>query len=98
MAELEPGAVYRALQEVDEGADVAEVYASLMNDAGYAEEDIENDLHDAAEEAHDFPECREKYQRTGFCMGTTCRHLPGMILTVDCPCKCHAAEMEGWGE
>jgi hypothetical protein len=46
----------------------------------------------AEEAAHSFDECRNKYQSIGFCMGTTCRHLPGMILTVDCPCTCHEGE------
>jgi hypothetical protein len=92
MSELEPGAVYRALQEVAEGADPAEVYGALLTDTGFPEEELTEDMLAAEEAAHSFDECRNKYQSIGFCMGTTCRHLPGMILTVDCPCTCHEGE------
>lgn len=94
MSGLEPGAVYRALQEVQDGADPADVYAELMGDAIDPEEAIQEAIADADDEAHDFPECREKYQRLGICFGTTCHHAPNMIITTDCPCKCHEGEWD----
>lgn len=93
MSLLDPGAVYRALQEVADGADPADEYAKLMGDAIDPEEAIQEEIADAEEEAHDFPECREKHLRVGYCMGTTCRHAPNMIITVDCPCKCHEGQV-----
>ena len=93
MKRLEPGAVYRALQEVDEGGDVAEVYASLMNDAGFPEEEITDAMLAAEEAAHSFDECRGK-SLMDWCRGTTCRHIPGGVITVDCPCTCHDGEVD----
>jgi hypothetical protein len=96
---LDPGAVYRALQEVADGADPADEYAKLMGDSIDPEEAIQEAIADAAEEAHDFDECRYKHEcGVGFCMGTTCKesysNKYGTVrLTVDCPCKCHEGEV-----
>ena len=92
MPDLDPGAVYRALQDVDEGADVADVYARLMGDSIDPEEAVQEAIADAEDTAHDFDECRGK-SLMDWCRGTTCRHIPGGILTVDCPCKCHDWEV-----
>lgn len=96
---IEPGAVWRGLQEVQEGADPADVYARLIGDSTDPEEAIENDFHDALEEAHDFTECREKNLTAGICFGFTCQTMataylgPGRIMT-DCPCTCHQGEQD----
>lgn len=56
MPELEPGAVYRALQEVEDGALADEVYAALMSDAGFPEEELTDAMLAAEETAHSFEE------------------------------------------
>lgn len=89
---LEPGAVYRALLEVQDGADPANVYQRLMGEAIDPEEAIENDLAEHAEAAHNHVECREKAQTIGLCYGFTCVYIPGGRLQVDCPCDCHRGE------
>lgn len=89
---LEPGAVYRALQEVSEGKDPADAYAELMDGAVDVEEAIENDFHDHLGYAHDFDECRDKHATNGVCFGFTCQHLGGVRLMTDCPCTCHQGE------
>jgi hypothetical protein len=96
---LEPGAVYRALQEVQEGADPADVYARLIGEAVDPAEAIENDFHDHIDEAHDFDECRDKHAASGICFGFTCQTLHmaqvgpvRLRLRTDCPCTCHKGE------
>lgn len=93
MTALEPGAVYQALQEVQDGADPAETYARLMGEAIDPEEAIEMEILDANEADHDFEECRNKFQRSSFCHGSTCVYITGNIrFQVDCPCTCHQGE------
>lgn len=95
---IEAGAVWRGLQEVQEGADPADVYARLTGEAIDPEEAIENELLDHVEEAHDFPECREKALTVGLCYGFTCQVVPApqvghVRVMTDCPCKCHQGEL-----
>lgn len=93
MSGLEPGTVYRALREVQEGADPADVYQQLMGESINPEEAIEMEILDANEADHDFEECRDKFGRGSFCHGTSCVHIQGGIrLQVDCPCTCHQGE------
>lgn len=94
---LEPGAVYRSLQEVAEGKDPADAYAELMEGAVDQQEAIENDIRDHLEEAHDFDECRDKNAAHGYCFGFTCQTITmaqvGPVrITTDCPCTCHKGE------
>lgn len=90
---IEPGSVWRGLQEVQEGADPADVYARLVSDSIDPEEAAENDFHEHVENAHTFEECREKNASNGICFGTTCQYVGGGIrLQVDCPCTCHQGE------
>lgn len=90
---LEPGAVYRGLQEVQEGADPADVYARLMEDAIDPEDAILEEYIEATEEDHDNEDCLVKFRRNGFCFGTSCKHLDeGLRIQTLCPCKCHEGE------
>lgn len=89
---FEPGAVYRALQEVQEGADPADVYARLMGESVDPEEAIENDFHDHLGYAHDFPVCRDKHATNGTCFGFTCQAVGEVRIMTDCPCTCHKEE------
>lgn len=90
---LDPGAVYRGLQEVQEGADPADVYQRLMSDAIDPEEAIQDAYYADIENDHDHEECRDKFQRGSFCHGSTCVHIQGGIrLQVDCPCTCHQGD------
>lgn len=90
---LDPGAVWRGLQEVHDGADPADVYARLTDESGDPEEAMENDFHDALEEAHDFNECREKVLTTSICHGLNCQYIGGIRYLTDCPCACHEDEL-----
>lgn len=89
---LDPGAVWRGLQEVQDGADPADVYARLTSESGDIEEAIENEFHDALEEAHDFNECREKVLTTSICYGFTCAATDSGRIMTDCPCTCHKGD------
>lgn len=89
---LEPGAVYRALQEVQDGSDPADVYQRLIGESIDPEEAIQDDFFDQVEAAHDFGECREKSLTVGICYGFTCVHVEGGRLLTDCPCACHKDE------
>lgn len=91
---LEPGAVYRALTEVQDGADPAEVYARLMEDAIDPEEAVMEMFMDDVEAEHDFEECRDKFARRSFCHGSTCVQMGPVRLQVDCPCECHKNDQE----
>jgi hypothetical protein len=89
---LEPGAVYRALLEVQDGGDPAEVYASLMEGAIDPEEAVMEMFMDDVEADHDFEECRDKFARGSFCHGSTCVYTGNFRMQVDCPCECHKDE------
>jgi hypothetical protein len=92
---LEPGAVYRALQEVSDGKDPAEAYAGLMEGAVDPEEAVMEQYLSDLEGDHDDEACRNKATSGGFCHGSVCQYLPGGIrLQVDCPCTCHNWEKE----
>ncbi|UYM26630.1 hypothetical protein SEA_BAUER_81 [Arthrobacter phage Bauer] len=92
---LEPGAVYRALQEVSEGKDPAEAYQALLADAVDPEELVMEQYFDDVAEQHSDEACREKAQRGSFCHGSACQYLPGGIrIQADCPCNCHEWENE----
>lgn len=91
---LEPGAVWRGLQEVQEGADPADVYSRLMGDTIDPEEAMENEMLDHMEDAHDFDECREKALTAGLCYGFTCVYVGNARIMTDCPCKCHQGELQ----
>lgn len=91
---LEPEAVYRALLDVQEGADPAEVYAGLMEDAIDPEEALAEMFSDEVENAHDHDDCRDKNMRGSFCHGSTCIYIGNVRMQVDCPCECHKGEWE----
>lgn len=86
---LEPAAVYRALQEVQDGADPGDVYAQLMTEAIDPEEAVMEMFMDDVEAEHDFDDCRAKTERGSFCHGTTCVYMGPVRMQVDCPCECH---------
>lgn len=89
---LEPGSVWRGLQEVHDGADPADIYARLIGESVDPEEAIENDFHHGLDEAHDFEECRGKNATNGICFGFTCAATDSGRIMTDCPCKCHQGE------
>lgn len=90
---LEPGGVYRALVEVQVGADPAEVFARLLEDAIDPEEAVMEMFMDDVEADHSFEECRDKFARGSFCHGSTCVYTGDIRIQVDCPCECHKEEV-----
>lgn len=91
---LEPGGVYRALVEVQDGADPAEVYARLMEGAIDPEEAVMEIYLDEVAADHTFEECRDKFTRGSFCHGSTCIYMGNVRMQVDCPCECHKGEWD----
>lgn len=89
---LEPAAVWHALQEVQDGADPADIYQRLISESVDLTEAIENDYMDHVEESHDFKECRDKHLTRSYCYGFTCVPINGGNLMCDCPCECHKDE------
>ena len=89
---LEPGAVYRALEEVNEGAEPADVYQRLMSEAPDPEELIEDHHLEAIEADHDLAQCRSKAIRRSFSHGFTCQSFGDARIMTDCPCTCHKEE------
>lgn len=90
---LEPAAVWQGLQEVQDGADPADVYQKLMAESVDAEDVLMDEYWASLAAEHDNQECQGKFTRGSFCHGSQCRYFPGgMRLQVDCPCACHAQE------
>lgn len=86
---ITPELVWSALGRVYDGEDPSDVYGDLMTEAGY-QDDVTDAVMRAEEESHDFDACRDKASHNWMCTGLTCQTLPGgIILTTDCPCKCH---------